>query len=335
MAVAGHILLWILYILLGLLAFVLVVVLLVSLTPVKVCIHYGADGLRVRLGVLFYHRQLVPVPPPKVEEKPEKPKKPPKSKKTPKPRRAKSQKKTVPAAVKPPEKVTPEKAPAKTTAETAPGNAAAQLQDWLEQTAEGPVGNEAPPDVRPAASGRPGPDAQPAGGQPVFDKKTAVRPPSGPDQHAVPKKQKPKKSDKKAAPKVADTSGQPAEKTGPVDVQALLEHLPEVVGAAGHFIGAVLRSLHFQNLYVMIPVSGGLPDAVARRVGRANAWFYAITARLQTCLRLRWRKVCIFPDYDGQKKDSLCLEGAVRGCALPVLIAALYLYRDLKKAKIL
>ena len=115
----------------------------------------------------------------------------------------------------------------------------------------------------------------------------------------------------------------------------ILESLPELLGMAGRFIGAVLRSLRFGGLTVIVPVSGGEPDAVARKVGRTNAWFYAIASPLENSLHLRWKQVHIFPDYEGDRSGEMQLSGWVRGQLLPVVIAAMHLLRGLKKENIL
>lgn len=118
-------------------------------------------------------------------------------------------------------------------------------------------------------------------------------------------------------------------------VRRILESLPAVLDMAGAFLGAVLRSLRFSRLEAVVPVSGGAPDAVARKVGKANAWFYAIAAPLENALHLKWKQVRIFPDYNEEYQEQLLLAGCVRGQLLPVVIAALHLLFRLKKEKIL
>ena len=118
-------------------------------------------------------------------------------------------------------------------------------------------------------------------------------------------------------------------------VRRILESLPAVLDMAGRFLGAVLRSLRFIRLTAVVPVSGGEPDAVARKVGKANAWFYSIVSPLENALHLQWKQVRIFPDYKDEHSGELLLAGCVRGQLLPVAIAALHLFCGLKKEKIL
>ena len=136
------------------------------------------------------------------------------------------------------------------------------------------------------------------------------------------------------SPQVQKAQTKPAKQMDPL-VRRILENLPAVLHMAGRFVGAVLRSLHFDHLEVVVPVSGGEPDEVARRVGKANAWFYAIVSPLENVLHLRWRRVHVFPDYKEECKKQLLLAGCVRGQLLPVAIAALHLLVSLKKEKIL
>ncbi|MBQ8610973.1 MAG: hypothetical protein IJ412_04605 [Oscillospiraceae bacterium] len=118
-------------------------------------------------------------------------------------------------------------------------------------------------------------------------------------------------------------------------VRRILESLPAVLDMAGCFLGAVLRSLRFTHLTVVMPVSGGEPDAVARKVGKANAWFYGIVSPLGNALHLKWKQVRIFPDYQDEHGEELLLAACVRGQLMPVAIAALHLFCSLKKENIL
>ena len=128
---------------------------------------------------------------------------------------------------------------------------------------------------------------------------------------------------------------QPVKKQPDPRVRRILSELPSVLDMAGAFVGAVLRSLRFTRLEAVVPVSGGAPDAVARKVGKANAWFYAIAAPLENVLHLKWKQVRIFPDYNEEYQHQLVLAGCIRGQLLPVVIAALHLLIQLKKEKIL
>ncbi len=158
------------------------------------------------------------------------------------------------------------------------------------------------------------------------------------------KKPAPKKEKEQPAPapqppqpapdKAEKKTGQPAAKK-PVDVKRLLGSLPALLDMAGSFLRAVLRSLRFHHLVIVVPVSGGAPDKVARNVGKANAWFYAIASALESGLRLAWQQVNIFPDYDGTQKDALLLEVTVTGQLLPIVIAAVWLLLGLRREKIL
>lgn len=137
-----------------------------------------------------------------------------------------------------------------------------------------------------------------------------------------------KKREQAAAPAAAKKHSNPM-------VRRILENLPSVLDMAGAFLGAVLRSLRFIHLEVIVPVSGGAPDEVARKVGKTNAWFYAIVSQLENALHLKWKQVRIFPDYNAEYEEQLVLAGCVRGQLLPVVIAALHLLFRLKKEKIL
>ncbi len=137
-----------------------------------------------------------------------------------------------------------------------------------------------------------------------------------------------KKKQQAVAPKKTKKDADPM-------VRRILESLPELLGMAGNFFGTVLRSLRFSHLRIIVPVSGGEPDAVARRVGKANAWFYAIVSPLENALHLRWEQVRVFPDYKEEHADALELAGCVRGQLLPVAIAAVRLLIGLKKENIL
>lgn len=163
-----------------------------------------------------------------------------------------------------------------------------------------------------------------------------------PQQLAVPQTQEgctaAGKAPRKAAAPKRDKKQQPDseknEKNGAM-VQAVLEALPEVVGLAGHFIGAVLHSLKFRDIVIRVPIHADSPDKTARRVGKANAWFYAVAAQLEHRLRLYWQEVCIFPDYTDEQRWALFLQVCISGQLLPIGIAALHAYFGLKKAKVL
>ena len=128
---------------------------------------------------------------------------------------------------------------------------------------------------------------------------------------------------------------QPVKKQPDPRVRRILSELPSVLDMAGAFVGAVLRSLRFTRLEVIVPVSGGAPDEVARKVGKTNAWLYAIAAPLENALRLKWKQVRIYPDYDGVQQEQLLLACCIRGQLLPLVIAALHLLVRLKKENIL
>jgi hypothetical protein len=144
-----------------------------------------------------------------------------------------------------------------------------------------------------------------------------------------------KSKKEKASAQAAAAHKRPAKKQPDPRVRRILESLPAVLDMAGTFLGAVLRSLRFTRLEAVVPVSGGAPDAVARKVGKANAWFYAIAAPLENVLHLKWKQVRIFPDYKEEYPDSLLLAGCIRGQLLPVVIAVLHLLIRLKKENIL
>lgn len=447
MAIVGRVLLWVLYLLLGLVALVLAVLLVVLLLPIHVQLHYGHDGPRVGLRVLFYRRQLWPLqqrepwivtrwcrwllgrlkrlravrllarsrlvsrlrqlsrrrrlrwgqlrlrrpawlhwPARRRADGPATPSvgadvspsadvlssvdippsvgvSPPAGENGP------SAPHTVEENTAPPSVGADGSSPATaqgTTPSSVTAPPGASAAEWLQQAVEDAC-NAPPRPVEEATVPRPVEDAasrpvetaapveaktplaaaRDVNGSTAFDsnegKKSDIAPAAQKiDEKAAPdaasadrqadasaaKAAKPPKADRKKPPKGAG----PGEEAG--ELRALLEHLPAVVSAAGRFVGAVLHALRWRRLRVIVPVSGGPPDRVARRVGGANAWFYAIAAGLEPRLRLQWDEVRIFADYDGSQKDKLCLEVCVSGQLLPMAIAALYLYIALKKENI-
>ena len=191
-----------------------------------------------------------------------------------------------------------------------------------------------------------GPLAETPSGEP--QRKTADMSPKEPPQTHVPKAGEEEKAagEKKRMPEKATAaarSGKGKQAAAPAAakkhsnpmVRRILESLPSILDMAGAFLGAVLRSLRFIHLEVIVPVSGGAPDEVARKVGKTNAWFYAIVSPLENVLHLKWKQVRIFPDYNEEYEEQLVLAGCVRGQLLPVVIAALHLLFRLKKEKIL
>ncbi len=182
------------------------------------------------------------------------------------------------------------------------------------------------PAAKPQKAERAGPQEKPAADSTA--EKTADRAAEG-----AAKKTPEQPAARPTGPKAAAAPAAP--KKPPVEVPALLESLPLLVNMAGEFLGRVLHSLRFKQLRIIVPVTGGEPDAVARNVGRANAWFYAIASSLEPRLRLRWQDVAIFPDYDGARQEELLLQATVCGQLLPVAIAALWLLAALKKEKII
>lgn len=255
MALIGTVLLWLLWILLG---FILAVLLIALLLPVRVWLRYDAAGFAVRLQILLFRLQLLP----QKEKEPQDP-----------------------AAE------TPSGEPQRKAADVSP-----------EKSPQTPV-QKADGEEKAVGEKKRAPKTTTAAAQSGKGKQTAVPP---------------------AAKKHPDPM-----------VRRILENLPSVLDMAGTFLGAVLRSLRFTHLEVIVPVSGGAPDEVARKVGKTNAWFYAIVSPLENVLHLKWKQVRVFPDYNEECEEQLVLAGCVRGQLLPVVIAALHLLFRLKKEKIL
>lgn len=118
-------------------------------------------------------------------------------------------------------------------------------------------------------------------------------------------------------------------------VKNILSRLPHLLNMAGSFLKAILRSLQFRHIRVIVPITADRPDEVARKVGQSNAWFYSLAAALQNCLHLSWDEVRFVPDYKNEFGDKLLLEVLVCGCAFPLLIAGLKLFFGLKQENIL
>lgn len=308
MAVVGLILLWIARVVLGLLALVLAVLLLALLVPVRVWLRYDSSGFWVQLRVLFFHKVLL------------------------------NTGKTASAK----DKGSPGKGGNFTSKAEASGS-------------EKPRSTAADAAFKPASSKPGSADKNYSSAASPGSSSPSEMPHSSAETKTAPH-EKPEKEDAKAAPaacgagktseepppeKTAAPSGKShksAEKKSgglPFSVRTVLEHLPSVAAMAGRFLGAVLHSLRFRHIRVLVPVSGGLPDQVARKVGRINAWFYAITAPLSRKLRFYWDEVRFVPDYKDEYSDKMLLETCVCGQLLFVAAAALHLYLGLKKENVL
>ncbi len=192
-----------------------------------------------------------------------------------------------------------------------------------------------PQKQKPAKNKKTKPAPQPAKQKAPVQKNTPASQPAALQPNEPPAGQKPQSAQPQDAPQRPVKQKPAAPQKAPVDVKNLLQSLPRLVDMAGGFMGRVLRSLRLHHLVVVVPVTGSRPDVTARRVGKANAWFYAIAAALENTLRLRWQQVDIFPDYDGARKDELLLQVTVSARLLPLAIAALWLLASLKREKII
>lgn len=114
-----------------------------------------------------------------------------------------------------------------------------------------------------------------------------------------------------------------------------LEDISDIVYAATGLIKRILKSLKFKDIVIVLPIYDEDPSKCAVKYGKVNAFLYAVTARLENTLRLYFKRVDIYPDFENKRADEQAAAVTVRGTLMGLLVAVLWAANSLKKDKIL
>ncbi|MEG1011104.1 MAG: DUF2953 domain-containing protein [Ruthenibacterium sp.] len=105
-----------------------------------------------------------------------------------------------------------------------------------------------------------------------------------------------------------------------------LETILGIVSTAGAAMRIVMRGLWFTGIRIVWPVQGDTPADTAIAYGKTQAYFGGVVAALRNFLNLRFQKVNLIADFNGEYTDKTyfyCKIGATPAIMVVAGIAAL------------